>query len=56
MVKINYLSEQDRIDTLRRYERPLMEFTKFQLQMALIFLLNGLDLDQCFEFILESHR
>jgi len=56
MVKIHYLSEQDRIDALRKYERPVIEFSKFQLQMALIFLLNGLDLDQCLEFILLSRK
>lgn len=56
MVKIHYLTEQDRIDALRKYERPVIEFSKFQLQMALIFLLNGLDLDQCLEFILLSRK
>lgn len=56
MTRINYLSEQDKMDAAKKWENVIDKLSKRQLQMTIIFLINGLDLDRCFEFILDSHK
>lgn len=56
MPSIHYLSEQDKIDAINNWENVTGKLSKQQLQMALVFLLNGIDIDEAFEFILASHK
>ena len=56
MPVIHYLSEQDKVDAVNKYENIIVKLSKHQLEMIITFLINGIDLDEAFEFILASHK
>ena len=52
MVAIHYLSQLDKIKAYETYRAIISDLTKIQLELLLLTLINGAELDYAFDFVM----
>ncbi len=49
MAAINYLSELDKVNAYHTYKPMVLDMTKAQLEIVVLMILNGADIDYAFD-------
>lgn len=56
MASLNYLSEYDKIKAFHNYKTILKDMSRDQLELALLMIINGTELDYAIDLAMASPR